>query len=88
MTRLLRHDQTIARETEGAVKFDDMIEELKKKKKKIIDGSLQWSIEDRICILVRGGGQKKRFQCCLNPNSSRHILYFRAIHGHSGGNAI
>ena len=22
----------------------------------------------------------------LNPNSSKHFLYFRAIHGHSGGN--
>ena len=86
MTRLLRHDQTIARETDGAVKFDDMIEELKKKKK--FDGALQWSIEDWISILARGGGQKKRIQCCLNLDSSGHILCFRAIQGHSGGNAI
>ena len=82
MTRLLRHDQTIARETDGAVKFDDMIEELKKKKKKF--DALQWSIEDWISILARGGGQKKRIQCCLNLDSSRHILCFRAIQGHSG----
>ena len=31
-----------------------------------------------------GGGAKKRFQYCLNPNSSRHISYFRASHEHSG----
>ena len=32
--------------------------------------------------------RKKRFQYCLNLISSRHISYFRAIHGHSGGSAI
>ena len=36
----------------------------------------------------KGGGAKKRFKYCLNPNSSRHILYLRAIQGHSGGIAI
>ena len=30
----------------------------------------------------------KRFQCCLNPNISRHILYYRAIQGHSGGDLV
>ena len=41
MTRLLRHDQTIPRETGGAVQFDDFIEESQKKKKKWFDGALQ-----------------------------------------------
>ena len=41
-----------------------------------------------ISILAKGGGAKKIFQYCLNPNSSRHISYFRAIEGHSGGIAI
>ena len=79
MIRLLRRDQTIPRETDGAVKFDDLIEEFKKKKR--FDGALQWKIEDWISILARGGGQMTTFQYCLNPNSSRHILYFRAIQG-------
>ena len=39
-------------------------------------------------MLARGGGQQKIFQYCFNPNSSRHILYFRAIQGHSGGVAV
>ena len=38
--------------------------------------------------LAKGGGPKKRFQYCLNPNSSEHFLYFRAIQGHSGGNLV
>ena len=38
--------------------------------------------------LAKGGGTKKRFQYYFNPNSSRHFLYYRAIQGHSGDNAI
>ena len=30
------------------------------------------------------GGQKKRFQYCVNPNYSQKFLYLRAIQGHSG----
>ena len=41
-----------------------------------------------ISILAKGGGAKKRFQYCLNPNSSNHLLNLRAIQGHSGGNAL
>ena len=36
----------------------------------------------------KGGGAKKRFQHCLNPNSSNQFLYLRAIQGHSGDHAI
>ena len=32
----------------------------------------------------KGGGQKKRFQYCVNPNFSQKFLYLRAIQGHSG----
>ena len=58
------------------------------RRRKGLDGALQWSIEDWISILAREGGQKKRFQYCLNPNSSRQILYCRSIQRHSGGIAI
>ena len=34
--------------------------------------------------LVKGGGAKKRFQYCVNPNSHNQFLYLRAIQGHSG----
>ena len=85
MTRLLRYDQSVPREDDGAVLFDDVLEEFKKKKS---TGALQWSVGDWISILAKGGGPKKRFQSCWNPNSSKHFLYLRAIQGHSGGNAI
>ena len=84
MIRLLRHDQSIPREDAGAVRFDDIVEEFKEK----LDGASQWFLEDWISTLAKGGGAKKRFQHCLNPNSFRHILCFRAIQGHSGGIAI
>ena len=50
MTRLLRHDQTIPRETGGAVTFD-IIEDFNKKER--FGGALQWSIEGWISILAR-----------------------------------
>ena len=37
-----------------------------------------------ISVLAEGGGQKTRFQCCLNPNYPHQFLYLRAIQGHSG----
>ena len=39
-------------------------------------------------IGYQDGGAKKRFQYCVNPNSSDRFLYLRAIQGHSGDNAI
>ena len=39
--RLLRHDQSVHREDDGAVRFDYFLEESKK-----FDGALQWSIGD------------------------------------------
>ena len=32
----------------------------------------------------KGGGQKKKFLNCLNPNYPHQSLYFRVIQGHSG----
>ena len=79
MIRLLRHDDTVPREDDGAVRFDDLAEKFKAK----FDGTSHWPVEAWITFLVKGG-QKKRFQYCLNPTSSKHFLYFRAIQGHSG----
>ena len=84
MIRLLRHDGTVHREDDGVVRFDDLAEKFKAK----FDGTSQWPIEAWITFLAKGGGPKKRFQYSLNPNSSKHILYFRAIQGHSGHNLV
>ena len=77
-SRLLRHDSSIFGGDDGAVRFDDLMEEFKAK----FDGTSQWSINTWINFLAKGGGPKKRFQYCLNPNSSKHFQLFRAIQGH------
>ena len=38
--------------------------------------------------LWQKGGGKKRFQYCVNPNSSNQFLYFRVIQGHSGDSVV
>ena len=60
------------------------MEEFKEK----FDGASQCLIDDWISFLAKGGGPNKRFQYCLNSNSSKHFLYFTAIQGHSGGNLV
>ena len=76
-TRLLRQDQSVPRGSDGAIHYSDIMEECRKQK---FDDASQWSLNDWISILAKGGGAKKRFQYCLNLNSSKHISYFRVIH--------
>ena len=68
----------------GAVRCDDLASIFRSE----FDGTSHWSIRAWISFLAKGGGQKKRFQYCLSPNSSEHVLCFRAIQGHSGGNLV
>ena len=79
ITRLLRHDQSVPRGSDGAIHYSDIIEECRKKK---FDGASQWFLEDWISTLAKGGGAKKRFQSCVNPDSSNQFLYLRAIQRH------
>ena len=81
MIRLLGHDESVLRGEDGAVRFDVLAEKFYAK----FDGTSQWPTEAWIAFLATGGGPKKRFQYCLNLNSSKHLLYFRPIQGHSGG---
>ena len=46
----------------------------------------RWSAQMWIDVLAKGGGQKKRFQCCLKPDEPERLLYLWAIEGHSGRN--
>ena len=85
MIRQLRHGKSVHREEDGAVRFDDILEEFKKKK---VDGASQRPLNDWISFLAKGRGAKKRFQYWLNPNSSNHFLHLGASQGHSGGNAM
>ena len=95
ITRLFRHDTQVLRGPDGAIHYDDIIEECRKKEyiieectKKEFINAPHWSIDKWISVLAKGGGEKKRFQYCLNPNSPRQFLYFRAIQGHSGRSII
>ena len=95
ITRLLRHSQKVYREEDAGVHNDQVVDECKKKlsdntgywseemKKYFVNVPL-WSIDTWISVLAKGGGQKKRFQCCFNPNYPHQILYLRAIQGHAG----
>ena len=76
ITRLLRHDRSVPRGSDGAIRCGDIIEECKMEK---IDGASQWLLEHWTSTLAKGGGIKKRFQYCLNPNSANQFLYLRAI---------
>ena len=69
--RLLRHDDSLRREEDGAVRFDDLASIFWSE----FDGTSHWSIRAWKSFLAKGGGgQKKRFQYCVKPNSSEHFL--------------
>ena len=52
--RLLRHDASIPREDDGAVRFDDLIEKLKVK----FVGTLQWTVDNWENCQAKKGGEK------------------------------
>ena len=95
IARFLRYSHQVDREEDAGVHYDQVIGECKKKlsddtgywldevKKHFALGP-HWSLEKWISVLANGGSQKKRFQCCVNPNYSLKFLYLRAIQGHSG----
>ena len=75
---LLRYNQTLQREEDGAVdKFH-----LRDHHSQI----LIWSDDRWKACLAAGGGSKRRFQYC--SDNSGTILYLRALQGHSGNNLI
>ena len=57
MIRLLRHDETISREDDGAVRFDDLAEKFKAK----FVGTSEWTFDARTTFLAKGGGPNSRF---------------------------
>ena len=79
---LLRHNQKVHREQDGAVQFYKI-------KFHIRDYSLStqnWSDNRWLACLAAGGGPKRRYQYCSNHLGT--ILYLRALQGHSGNNLI
>ena len=79
---LLRHNQTVQRENDGAVQFWRIKFHLRNQFSQISC----WSDDRWKVCLAAGGGSKRRYQYC--SDISRTILYLRALQGHSGRNLI
>ena len=79
---LLRHNQKVHREQDGAVQFYKI-------KSLMRDCSLStqnWSDNRWLACLAGGGGPKRRYQYCSDSMGS--IIYLRALQGHSGDSII
>ena len=78
---LLRHNQKLHREQDGAVQFYKI--------KFYLRDSLpiqNWSDNRWLACLAAGGGPKRRYQYCSDSLGS--IIYLRALQGHSGDSII
>ena len=79
---LLRHNQTLQREEDGAIQFYKIKFYLRNHHSQI----QLWSDGRWKACLAAGGGSKRRYQYCSDYLGS--IIYLRALQGHSGSNLI
>ena len=79
---LLRHNQTLHREGDGAIKFCKIKFHLRNHHLQIQN----WSDDRWKACLAAGGGSKRRYQYCSDILAT--IIYLRALQGHSGSNLI
>ena len=79
---LLRHNQTLQREQDGAIEFYRIKFYLRNHHSQV----QHWSDDRWKACLAAGGGSKRRYQYC--SDDSGRILYLRALQGHSGNNLI
>ena len=79
---LLRHNQKLHREEDGAIQFYKIKFHLRDHHLPIQN----WSDDRWIACLAAGGGSKRRYQYCSDYLGS--IIYLRALQGHSGSNLI
>ena len=82
LVNLLRHG-SLPREDDGAIEFCRIKDYLQNH----FVHSRHWADEKWKSTMAKGGGNKKRFQYCIDP-SGEEILYLRALQGHSGRNLI
>ena len=82
VTNLLRHNQTLHREEDGAIEFCKIKFHLRNHHSQI----QLWSDDRWKACLAAGGGSKRRYQYCSDNLGT--ILYLRALQGHSGNNLI
>ena len=79
---LLRHNQKLHREEDGAIQFYKIKFHLRDHHSQIQN----WSDDRWKACLAAGGGSKRRNQYCSDNFGS--IIYLRALQGHSGCNLI
>ena len=79
---LLRHNQKLHREQDGAVQFYKIKFQLRDYPLPIQN----WSDNRWLACLAAGGGPKRRYQYCSDYLGS--IIYLRALQGHSGDSTI
>ena len=79
---LLRHNQTLQQEEDGAIEFCKIKFHLRNHHSQI----QIWSDGRWKACLAAGGGSKRRYQYCSDNLGT--ILYLRALQGHSGNNLI
>ena len=79
---LLRHNQTVQREKDGAIEFYRIKCYLRNRSSQV----QHWSDDRWKACLAAGGGSKRRYQYC--SDNSGTILYLHALQGHSGHNLI
>ena len=79
---LLRHNQTVQREEDGAIQFWRIKFHLRNQFSEV----QHWSDERWKVCLAAGGGSKRRYQYCSDNLGT--ILSLRALQGHSGHNLI
>ena len=79
---LLRHNQTLQREEDGAIEFCKIKFHLRNHHSQIQN----WSYDRWKACLAGGGGSKRRYQYCSDNLGT--IIYLRALQGHSGSNLI
>ena len=79
---LLRHNQTLQREQDGAIEFCNIKFHLRNHSSQVQN----WSDDRWKACLAAGGVSKRRYQYCSDNLGT--IIYLRALQGHSGSNLI
>ena len=79
---LLRHNQTLHREQDGAIEFCKIKFHLRNHHSQIQN----WSDDRWKACLAAGKGSKRRYQYCSDNFGT--IVYLRALQGHSGSSLI
>ena len=82
MVSLLRHNQTVRREKDGAIEFYRIKFYLRSHSSQVH----HWSDDRWLACLAAGGGSKRRYQFCSDNLGT--ILYLRALQGLSRNNLI